>query len=861
MKKVTSIVVVLLLLLCSFSFLLLTAQATEFDDWTFGGGTFTNDAIDGRIEWTNLQTRNGNHYAYDTLSASANVDDFNITWDWYVDLDANTGTQVHFEICATAHSTTTADHCDDSVRMKCGYYFSGSGYDYLIANVYDSGSEIFKYEIQGLTTTHLYHCNVERYQNPGNSTWRVDFTVWTDAGSYASPNVMDKTAWYADTPVSFQYANLRNYNTGQNGYISSGYLDNYVYDGESEEDTPLAEITEIPMLNAFSGIEYTYDANTTGGESYSLATNATNLTINAITGLVTGDFTDYDIGVYYANITASNSTTSVYKNYTLRVSDTPHAAITDGNDCAVTATWGARQYGTKIYVPYMRDGSAQGDMAVACYDTDTKLWSYSPDIGVNPTDDYHGGACIVRDKLGYLHVFWGAHEGTIRYARSESPDNISSWDIMTSPASAATYPMPWCDPVTGKIFLFYRVTEASGSNYRWDYKVSEDGGSTWSSATTWVDTPAGYVFYAAFSEPYLRGDDYVMSISGPNHIYATGQHEDMYYMEFNFVDEQLYSVTGVSLPMPFDTTTAAAPVKTYESSGDGVWGGPPTVIDGVPYLLFKAEDGATYDLCVQIWDTDHWDDPMVLEEDDSTYWTFGSIEDAGGGELVLYVVDAPTTRDHVMKYYYDGSTWEKVGYVLHQSQQSDNADIFGTCFPVWGDNCSMVIIGEEASSGLPITVYIYSDAFGFLVNGTTVPDGWEYPDISPPGPNWAPTFTSTPTIHLVNGGAYYYLVTCNESVVFALVETPDFLAFTSATGVLQGFIIKENAGEYTINISATSVLGEGTAYHEFNLTVELWGDAASWMAMDQPDALGLVIFGAAAVFMIVIAVIFRGRKE
>jgi len=119
----------------------------------------------------------------------------------------------------------------------------------------------------------------------------------------------------------------------------------------------------------------------------------------------------------------------------------------------------------------------KGRPVVMAYDTAEKSWAgpvHASDFGLGK--DAHGNPSICIDQQGYIHIFHGCHGGQMRYARSRNRLDIGEWRQQPAPTPRATYPQSML-MADGSIFIFYR---AGGHMSPWTFRLSSDGGRTWS---------------------------------------------------------------------------------------------------------------------------------------------------------------------------------------------------------------------------------------------------------------------------------------------------------------------------------------------------------------------------------------------
>jgi hypothetical protein len=93
------------------------------------------------------------------------------------------------------------------------------------------------------------------------------------------------------------------------------------------------------------------------------------------------------------------------------------------------------------------------------------------------------------------------------------------------------------------------------------------------------------------------------------------------------------------------------------------------------------------------------------------------------------------------------------------------------------------------------------------------------------GDGWAPTFTSSPDETGSAENLYSYTPTCNETVTWPVDDSfatnATFLHWGQANNTIYGTPAIEDVGSYYVNISAVSVAGYLTAYHNYTLVISI----------------------------------------
>lgn len=187
-------------------------------------------------------------------------------------------------------------------------------------------------------------------------------------------------------------------------------------------------------------------------------------------------------------------------------------------------------------------------------------------VGTSPFADSHHAPSILVDSSGYIHVFYGCHGNSLKYAKSTNSEDISAWTAKTDITSAATYPRAF-QTSDDKIWIFYR---AGGHLGDWVYQTSADGGSSWSAETAIIDGAApSDAWYATV----------IKGISDTFHVAFIWKQEDsavkpewinrfnVYYM-FRDTDGNWKNIEGTTLTIPLSKADADTHCKVYDSGTD-----------------------------------------------------------------------------------------------------------------------------------------------------------------------------------------------------------------------------------------------------------------------------------------------------
>lgn len=238
--------------------------------------------------------------------------------------------------------------------------------------------------------------------------------------------------------------------------------------------------------------------------------------------------------------------------------------------------------------------------------------------------DGHRAPSICRDGDGYLHVFYGCHLDTLKYKRSTNPDDISSWTTKTTAlgVSVATYPMPFYDPITDKIIVFYRTGTYYGSPFHFYSKESTDNGDTWSTATQriqGVDNAEDSICpYVTEAPPWME------TISGHTCIHFCWRYHDYhrvpqgrvnaYYARFDISDNKFYSVGEVDLGTTVEWSEYPS-CLVFDTGGAYTWSsGFIKYLDGTPLYVVNYEySTGNYKTISLVWNGSNWTDQRDMK--------------------------------------------------------------------------------------------------------------------------------------------------------------------------------------------------------------------------------------------------------
>lgn len=210
----------------------------------------------------------------------------------------------------------------------------------------------------------------------------------------------------------------------------------------------------------------------------------------------------------------------------------------------------------------------EGDPFIAvCDHNNNNSWSNPLQVGDDPVQDPHNYPQIVQTYDGSVHVFYGAHNNSLRYAYTPIPNDLNHWEDKVLDIDAVSYPMPFVDN-EGEIYIFYRKTLKACIDYSCDYDPypfrpmyyvkSADDGKTWSQPVLAIERwdmddhmneiYVGKIMQQGKSDKWHIG----WTLAGGDKHDVN--HMDLYHAVFNTKDDQFYSASGSPIGKSIDQT-------------------------------------------------------------------------------------------------------------------------------------------------------------------------------------------------------------------------------------------------------------------------------------------------------------------
>jgi hypothetical protein len=356
-------------------------------------------------------------------------------------------------------------------------------------------------------------------------------------------------------------------------------------------------------------------------------------------------------------------------------------------------------------------------------------------------EDDHGVPSLTLDDQGTIHILFGNHNGQPRYCKSNSPRAIGSsssdWTVtdLTSPQGFGTYHTLVYEPVSGKLYAFFRYGNShSGSgitSHEDGYLlISSDRGATWSNLHV-LDLRT-YSADAA-KDVYAHGCDVrggkVHLVWGVAHGAShDGTRSDVYHAYYDPATGHLYNMAGADQGTVIDslvklnackvaTVAVGTTVRQHHSN------------DGKSMLCWMEQKGdGKVGVGIAYWDGSTWTvtDPGlrtnylycaagVRRDDDGTWEVYAPI----GRDTETIVTDpaAETVAylnagaDLGVLTSPDGTTWTNQGRIVRR-QDIRGQGVGGVSIPRYSANGVKCLVGAAAMTGFPtdrLPVYALSN--------------------------------------------------------------------------------------------------------------------------------------------------------
>ena len=250
----------------------------------------------------------------------------------------------------------------------------------------------------------------------------------------------------------------------------------------------------------------------------------------------------------------------------------------------------------------VREAMADGGRRVRAitWDAQSSAYGDSFDVGINPLqNDDHGVPAAVMDHQGHVHVFYGAHDSSIRTASTVAPRDPSQWADRAALSGNYTYPHP-TTPIAGMIHLFLRKQIASGIRRVLVLRKTTslaDGVATFGPETIVVDFGTNSRVYAG-NIIEVGADLHFLAVMAD---YADNFRRNVYYFIYDAATDSVRNVDGTvvvasgSLPVTLASANADFRIVAQTSNVTEI---PGFCIDGAgaPHIAYMDGASAPFDV-------------------------------------------------------------------------------------------------------------------------------------------------------------------------------------------------------------------------------------------------------------------------
>ncbi|WHT19707.1 BNR-4 repeat-containing protein [Crossiella sp. CA-258035] len=297
---------------------------------------------------------------------------------------------------------------------------------------------------------------------------------------------------------------------------------------------------------------------------------------------------------------------------------------------------------------------------VQAYDHKKKTWTAPRQIADGESDP-HNYPTIVQADDGYLLVFQGMHNKSLRLTRSPKPRSVEGdWTQHTiAEGAAASYPMPF-KTANGTIYVFFRETSqeldpSKPTDFRpMRYVVSTDNGRSWRNSeqltgqrfaigsTSRADHMDEIYIGQLRYEPASLGNRervhivYTLAGGGPEGHKHDRYHRNIYYAWFDPANRHFYSASGRDLGTQIDDADQEQRLKIVET--------PLALPGGIKSPDYIQQVGVANGKPFTLW----------FETDNTGLWHNRAAVFEGGRWVVTEVATGYRTREIERL---DGNTW------------------------------------------------------------------------------------------------------------------------------------------------------------------------------------------------------------
>ena len=203
----------------------------------------------------------------------------------------------------------------------------------------------------------------------------------------------------------------------------------------------------------------------------------------------------------------------------------------------------------RTYVAYL---DHHYNARVTYYDHDTGRWTFPVRVdtcirGRHP--DGHNAPNLFVTRDGTVHLFYGSHGHSFKYARTKKPERIDEWDVGMRVGDRGTYPY-FCETESGDLLVFYRYGPTGGyDNPFLAVQRTGDGGKTWSPIKRLVTFEKGCKIYGnnALYDPVTKRVHLVLSVPGAPHPRWRGDRWKKYYCQYDTATGRVHAANGKAI--------------------------------------------------------------------------------------------------------------------------------------------------------------------------------------------------------------------------------------------------------------------------------------------------------------------------
>lgn len=314
-------------------------------------------------------------------------------------------------------------------------------------------------------------------------------------------------------------------------------------------------------------------------------------------------------------------------------------------------------YNGRTYIVWQGEGTTC-NIFVTYYNHSSESWGGIVKVADNPlSSDDHGAPAICIDANHYLHVFYGAHGGAMKHAKSDSAESISAWTVQSNPVSASTYLQLVTDG--SNMYLFYRSKTPANN---WCYKKSADNGETWGSQNAII----GFSSYAGG----VQFDDTNDRIHVAWCTRSDPVRRHIYHAYLKLSDSHMYNMIGTDLGTSISESEANTYCKVVDTPSDET-NHPSYHVDsnGYPWIIYIKGSGTSWTFYHVRWSGSSWTSPASILTTDHR-WNFADFIIHALDDVTAYLT-ASGSAGHggdIEEWSWNGVSWSKTTTILTQSE-------------------------------------------------------------------------------------------------------------------------------------------------------------------------------------------------